>query len=249
MYSLRRFIFEHVLCLNWERNILIQSKDLRVCEVWLSLFRKGRHAWLSRVRMGECTREHSTHPPFGPPSRTSCGTTDVQSSIPPTNFAHTLNHEPCTAHGTRTHESNQSSVIKTGPQKDVPALTASFCACTAIWLFPAISPASAMASRTTTPSPSATTRLAIPHSAASCAFHIRPVSVSSIARDLPTALASRCEPPPPVIVPRLTSGWPNCALGATRSMSAIRASSQPPPSYSEGRGGEMITLHMSARKD
>ena len=35
---------------------------------------------------------------------------------------------------------------------------------------------------------------------------------ASIACDLPTALVSRCEPPPPVIVPMFTSGWPNCAL-------------------------------------
>jgi hypothetical protein len=30
MYSLRRFIFEHVLCLNWERNIIIQNKIYEV---------------------------------------------------------------------------------------------------------------------------------------------------------------------------------------------------------------------------
>jgi hypothetical protein len=36
--------------------MLIQSKDLEVYELWLSLFCKGRHAWLSYVRR---ENEHS----------------------------------------------------------------------------------------------------------------------------------------------------------------------------------------------
>ena len=76
---------------------------------------------------------NSTHPPFGPPLRTSCGTTDIPSSIPPANFVHTPER-------TRWHESNHNSVkTRTGRKKrpeDVPALTACFHACT----YPGIDP-------------------------------------------------------------------------------------------------------------
>jgi hypothetical protein len=136
---------------------------------------------------------------------------NVQSSIPPTNFAHTLNNEPCTHARIKLKQYKQEA-----HQKDVPALTASFCACTETWLFPAIFTASAMASRTMTPSPSPTTRLTLPYPAASCAHHMHLESVSSIAHDLPITPASRCEPPPPAIVPMFASGWPNCALGITK---------------------------------
>ena len=47
MCLLKCFIFEHVFA---PRNMLIQSKDLKVYELWLSLFCKGRHAWLTYVR-------------------------------------------------------------------------------------------------------------------------------------------------------------------------------------------------------
>ena len=57
----------------------------------------------------------------------------------------------------RTHArtSQNKSSVKPGPTKkhkrDVPALTASFCACTAIWLFSVISTARTTATHTTTP--------------------------------------------------------------------------------------------------
>jgi hypothetical protein len=42
--------------MGWEKHHpKYRCKDLRVCEVWLSLFRKGYHAWLSSVRRENAT--------------------------------------------------------------------------------------------------------------------------------------------------------------------------------------------------
>ena len=46
----------------------------------------------------------------------------------------------------------------------------------------------------------------------------------------PTARVRRCDPPMPGVTPSLISGWPNLALSAAMMMSAIIASSHPPPS-------------------
>ena len=47
---------------------------------------------------------------------------------------------------------------------------------------------------------------------------------------LPTAAASRCEPPIPGVTPSLISGCPNFALSEAMMKSAIIATSHPPPS-------------------
>src|SRR5436190_186160 len=57
----------------------------------------------------------------------------------------------------------------------------------------------------------------------------RPVRMSSFARYFPTARVRRCVPPAPGMIPRLISGWPNCAVSEATMMSQIIASSQPPP--------------------
>ena len=74
------------------------------------------------------------------------------------------------------------------------------------------------------------TWLTMPIRAASSASKRRPVRISSIARCLPTARARRWVPPPPGMIPRVISGWPNSAVSEATIMSQIRASSQPPPS-------------------
>ena len=58
------------------------------------------------------------------------------------------------------------------------------------------------------------------------------VSHMSRKREIHHLRLSHCprDPPPPAVVPMFTSGCPNCAFGAARSISAIKASSQPPPS-------------------
>src|SRR5438874_711130 len=53
--------------------------------------------------------------------------------------------------------------------------------------------------------------------------------MSSFARYFPTARVRRCVPPAPGMIPRLISGWPNCAVSEATMMSQIIASSQPPP--------------------
>lgn len=46
---------------------------------------------------------------------------------------------------------------------------------------------------------------------------------------LPMARGRRCVPPAPGRVPIFTSGWPNLAFSAAKTMSHIMANSQPPP--------------------
>ena len=78
--------------------------------------------------------------------------------------------------------------------------------------------------------PTLTTRETSPRRAASSApMKCFPVRIISMARDFPTSRMSLCVPPMPGMVPRLTSGWPNCALGPARMISHSIASSQPPP--------------------
>ena len=55
------------------------------------------------------------------------------------------------------------------------------------------------------------------------------MSTYSIARCLPSTRASRWLPPPPGMIPRVTSGWPKRAVSEATIMSQARASSQPPP--------------------
>ena len=79
-------------------------------------------------------------------------------------------------------------------------------------------------------SPSAATSLTRPSRSASAASIRRPVSTSSIARCFPITRASRCVPPPPGMIPRVISGWPNSAVSEATIRSQTSASSQPPPS-------------------
>jgi len=83
------------------------------------------------------SRVHSTHPPFDLRSQTSCGTTDVQSSglspsdKPPSDA--TNQHE----HVHTRKQTNHRHVFRGRGETrspNVPALTASFCGCIAIWL-------------------------------------------------------------------------------------------------------------------
>jgi hypothetical protein len=112
MYSLRSLTFEHILYLNCERDIPIQSKDLRVCEVWHPLFRKGHHAWLSSIgRVNERSGQEDNLRTF-PLVLSFERHVEQLTSSPPTKFAYT---PACT------HESNHSSV-KTGVQDQKKAI-------------------------------------------------------------------------------------------------------------------------------
>ena len=71
--------------------------------------------------------------------------------------------------------------------------------------------------------------LTMPHASTSCVLRIRLVSMSFIARSLPTACARYCDSLPPVIVPMFAFGPPNLAMGAARSRFAISASLHSPP--------------------
>ena len=70
---------------------------------------------------------------------------------------------------------------------------------------------------------------------ASFAPIMRPVRTNSIVRDLPIRFARRWVPPPPGMTPRLISGFPSCAEGEMRRMSAWSTSSRPLLSYDRQR--------------
>ena len=108
------------------------------------------------------------------------------------------------------------------------ALIISLLAMAASGAMPAISLATFIASSTR--SAAGTTRATSPLRSASSAPIIRPVRHISIALALPTAWASRCDPPMPGVTPSLISGWPNLALSPAMMKSAIIATSHPPPS-------------------
>ena len=99
---------------------------------------------------------------------------------------------------------------------------------TAIGGWAAISRASAFASSRY--SSTGTTRETSPSAYASAAVMLRPVRISSIARDFPMARVRRWVPPAPGIRPRRISGWPNRAVSEATMMSQSMASSHPPPS-------------------
>jgi len=75
-----------------------------------------------------------------------------------------------------------------------------------------------------------TTRSTSPIDRASDASTILPLNTRSLALDAPTRRASRCVPPPPGMMPRRISGWPNRLDVPAIRRSQASASSQPPPS-------------------
>ena len=75
-----------------------------------------------------------------------------------------------------------------------------------------------------------------------------------MASALPTARVSRCVPPAPGMIPRVVSGWPNCAVSEATIRSHDIASSQPPPrqkpdtAATRGDQSERIASHRSTRR-
>ena len=79
-------------------------------------------------------------------------------------------------------------------------------------------------------SPGGTTSSTRPMASASSAPTWRPVKMMSFARAGPTRRGRRWVPPPPGMMPRRISGWPNRARSDATRKSHARASSHPPPS-------------------
>src|SRR5260221_9091330 len=121
-----------------------------------------------------------------------------------------------------------SSLRPVSSEASCPASITSLICCTASGASAAI--CCAISSARVSTSASGTTSLTSPMSKASFAPNSSPVRHIFIALYLPTARVRRCVPPPPGVMPILTSGWPKRADSPAMMMSHVIASSQPPPS-------------------